>query len=121
MSDRAIARLSLDQARALWENEDVFSLGKLAHAARLALHPEPVVTYIVDRNINYTNLCACGCRFCAFFKAPGQPGGYVLSPEELAAPPDLAAGAVWNGTVSVQVAATVAPQVAGYRLVAFYP
>jgi cyclic dehypoxanthinyl futalosine synthase len=85
MSDRAIARLSLDQARALWENEDVFSLGKLAHAARLALHPEPVVTYIVDRNINYTNVCACGCRFCAFFKAPGQPGGYVLSPEELAA------------------------------------
>lgn len=45
----------------------------------------------------------------------------VLSPEELAAPPDLAAGAVWNGTVSVQVAATVAPQVAGYRLLAFYP
>ena len=85
MPDRAISRLRVDEARALWEGEDVFFLGKKAHAARLALHPEPVVTYIVDRNINYTNICACGCRFCAFFKAPGQPGGYVLGPEELAA------------------------------------
>ena len=85
MPDRAISRISVDEARALWEGEDVFSLGKKAHAARLARHPEPVVTYIVDRNINYTNICACGCRFCAFFKAPGQPGGYVLSADELAA------------------------------------
>ncbi|MYL82615.1 dehypoxanthine futalosine cyclase [Desulfovibrio aerotolerans] len=84
MPDRAISRISVDEARALWGGEDVFSLGKKAHAARLALHPEPVVTYIVDRNINYTNICACGCRFCAFFKAPGQPGGYVLSATELA-------------------------------------
>jgi len=85
MPDRAIDRISIDEARALWENEDVFSLGKKAHAARLALHPEPVVTYIVDRNINYTNICACGCRFCAFFRPPGQAGGYVLSHKELAA------------------------------------
>ncbi|MHC1789196.1 cyclic dehypoxanthinyl futalosine synthase [Solidesulfovibrio sp.] len=85
MPDRAISRVSVDEARALWDSEDVFSLGKMAHAVRLARHPEPVVTYIVDRNINYTNICACGCRFCAFFKAPGQPGGYVLSADELAA------------------------------------
>jgi len=81
----AIGRLSVDEARALWAGEDVFTLGKKAHAARLALHPEPIVTYIVDRNINYTNICACGCRFCAFFRAPGQPGGYVLTRDELAA------------------------------------
>ena len=85
MPDRAIGRLSPDEARALWEDEDVFALGKRAHAARLALHPEAVVTYIVDRNINYTNVCACGCRFCAFFRPPGHPEGYVLSREELAA------------------------------------
>jgi cyclic dehypoxanthinyl futalosine synthase len=85
MSVSAIDRLSAAQARALWETEDVFSLGKKAHAARLALHPEPVVTYIVDRNINYTNICACGCRFCAFFRPPGHPEGYVLSREQLAA------------------------------------
>jgi cyclic dehypoxanthinyl futalosine synthase len=47
-------------------------------------HPQPVVTYVVDRNINYTNICQCGCKFCAFFKAPGREGGYVLSREELA-------------------------------------
>lgn len=85
MSVSAIDRISADEARSLWETEDVFSLGKKAHAARLALHPEPVVTYIVDRNINYTNVCACGCRFCAFFRPPGHPEGYVLSREELAA------------------------------------
>ena len=43
------------------------------------------MTYVVDRNINSTNICQCGCRFCAFFKAPGQAGGYVLSREDLAA------------------------------------
>ena len=85
MSVSAIERLSVSQAMALWEGEDVFSLGKKAHAARLALHPEPVVTYIVDRNINYTNVCACGCRFCAFFRPPGHAEGYVLSREQLAA------------------------------------
>jgi cyclic dehypoxanthinyl futalosine synthase len=85
MPDRAIGRISLAEARALWENEDVFSLGKKAHAARMVLHPEAVVTYIVDRNINYTNVCACGCRFCAFFRPPGHAEGYVLSREQLAA------------------------------------
>lgn len=85
MSASAIDRISPDEARALWEGEDVFSLGKKAHAARLALHPEPIVTYIVDRNINYTNICACGCRFCAFFRPPGHAEGYVLSRDELAA------------------------------------
>ncbi len=85
MSESAIGRISLEQARALWEDEDVFSLGKKAHAVRLALHPEAVVTYIVDRNINYTNVCACGCRFCAFFRPPGHAEGYVLSREDLAA------------------------------------
>ena len=85
MADRATDRLSIDAARVLWETEDVFALGRRAHAVRLARHPEPVVTYIVDRNINYTNVCACGCRFCAFFRPPGHPEGYLLSREELAA------------------------------------
>lgn len=60
-------------------------LGSLAHAVRLAKHPAPVVTYVVDRNINSTNICECGCRFCAFFKAPGQKGGYTLSRGQLSA------------------------------------
>ena len=59
-------------------------LGFLAHAIRQRLHPEPVVTYVIDRNINYTDICLSGCKFCAFFHAPGE-GGSVLSREELAA------------------------------------
>jgi cyclic dehypoxanthinyl futalosine synthase len=46
-------------------------------------HPESSVTYVVDRNINYSNICVCGCRFCAFYRAPGDSEGYVLTREEL--------------------------------------
>ncbi len=83
MPNTSIPRIFADEARALWEDDNVFTLGEKAHEARLALHPEPVVTYIVDRNINYTNICACGCRFCAFFRPPGDPEGYLLTFEEL--------------------------------------
>ena len=51
---------------------------------RLALHPEPIVTYIVDRNINYTNVCASKCRFCAFYRTEDHPEGYVLAGGALA-------------------------------------
>ncbi len=77
-------RLTRKDAEALWA-EDVFSLGKKGHAARLEHHPDPVVTYIADRNINYTNICACACKFCAFYRPPGHPEGYVLSFDELEA------------------------------------
>ena len=46
-------------------------------------HPHGVVTYIVDRNVNYTNVCTTSCRFCAFYRPVGHPEGYVLSREEL--------------------------------------
>ncbi len=59
-------------------------LGFLAHAVRLRLHPEPVVTYVIDRNINYTDICISACKFCAFFKAPEDGRGQVLSQAELA-------------------------------------
>lgn len=77
------ARMTRHEALKLWNDEDVFSLGKRAHARRMAMHPDSVVTYIVDRNINYTNICVSECRFCAFFRRPGAPGGYVLTREEL--------------------------------------
>ena len=50
----------------------------------MRLHPEPVVTYVVDRNINYTDICISACKFCAFFKAPEDSSGQVLSQAELA-------------------------------------
>ena len=78
-------RIGMDEAMLLWERADLLDLGALAHAVRLNKHPEPVVTYVVDRNINYSNICVCGCRFCAFFRPPGHHEGYVLSHDELAA------------------------------------
>jgi len=78
-------RLTKEEALTLWENVDFYSLAALANNCRDRLHPEPVVTYVSDRNINYTNICLCGCRFCAFYRPPEAEGGYVLSHEELAA------------------------------------
>ncbi|MFZ5425766.1 MAG: cyclic dehypoxanthinyl futalosine synthase [Thermodesulfobacteriota bacterium] len=78
------ARLDEEDALVLAGDASLPLLGSLAHRARLDRHPAPVVTYVVDRNVNSTNICECGCRFCAFFKAPGQQGGYVLTRGELA-------------------------------------
>ncbi|MDX1777188.1 MAG: cyclic dehypoxanthinyl futalosine synthase, partial [Desulfobulbales bacterium] len=50
---------------------------------RRKMHPEPVVTYVIDRNINYTNICVSACKFCAFYKGPEEAGGTVISFEEL--------------------------------------
>ncbi len=77
-------RLTPEKALAMYHEENVFHLGKKAHAMRFKLHPAPEVTYIVDRNINYTNICISGCKFCAFFRPPGHKEGYVLSREVLA-------------------------------------
>ncbi|MGQ9483691.1 MAG: cyclic dehypoxanthinyl futalosine synthase [Desulfosoma sp.] len=77
-------RLSWHEARELYLHADFHWLGYAAHRVRLRKHPENVVTYVVDRNINYSNICVCGCRFCAFFRHPGHPEGYVLERETLA-------------------------------------
>ena len=68
----------------LEQEASLHQLGFLANAVRMRLHPEPVVTYIIDRNINYTDICISACKFCAFFKAPEDPGGQLLSKDELA-------------------------------------
>ncbi|WP_022660840.1 cyclic dehypoxanthinyl futalosine synthase [Paucidesulfovibrio longus] len=80
---RSGGRIDRQEAAALYESAPLHALGALAHEIRLRKHPAPVVTYVADRNINYSNICSCGCRFCAFFKAPGQEGGYVISREDL--------------------------------------
>jgi cyclic dehypoxanthinyl futalosine synthase len=67
----------------LAQRASLHELGFLAHAVRQRLHPEAVVSYVIDRNINYTDICISACKFCAFFKAPDVPGGQVLSKEEL--------------------------------------
>ncbi len=62
------------------ETED---LRRLADDLRRTLHPDNVVTYVVDRNINYSNVCFSVCNFCAFYRKPGHPEGYVLSYDEI--------------------------------------
>jgi len=76
-------RLDFDTARALYQHADLHALAHAAHQVRLSKHPEPNVTYVVDRNINYSNVCVCACRFCAYFRAPGDGEGFVLSHEEI--------------------------------------
>ncbi len=67
----------------LYENATLLELGALADGVRQRLHPDGVVTYIVDRNINYTNVCVADCKFCAFYRRPKHHEGYVLSFEEI--------------------------------------
>ncbi|WP_031479644.1 cyclic dehypoxanthinyl futalosine synthase [Maridesulfovibrio frigidus] len=76
-------RINFDDANTLLEKADLFDLGSMAHQIRMAKHPNMNVTYVVDRNINYSNICTCGCKFCAFYVAPEQEGGFVISREEL--------------------------------------
>lgn len=76
-------RLSAEDALRLLKSPDLAELSRLADLVRWRKHPEPVVTYICGRNINYTNVCWVRCKFCNFYRPPGSPEGYVLSKNEL--------------------------------------
>lgn len=76
-------RLSAADGERLMREGSFFELGLAADAVRRRKHPQSVVTYIVDRNVNYTNVCTTSCRFCAFYRPVGHPEGYVLSREVL--------------------------------------
>jgi cyclic dehypoxanthinyl futalosine synthase len=76
-------RISRDEAVTLLRDGDFLELGMLADAVRWRKHPEPIVTYIIDRNINYTNVCTAQCAFCAFYRDLPSKEGYVLGKEEL--------------------------------------
>jgi cyclic dehypoxanthinyl futalosine synthase len=91
-------RLGRDEARRLWDL-DLLSLGQAADAVRRRLNPENRVTFVIDRNINYTNICVSGCRFCAFYRPPGDPEGYVLDREALAAKLDELKGHGGSGVL----------------------
>src|ERR1043165_275121 len=67
----------------LYQRAPLLELGQLADAERWRHHPENVVTYILDRNINYTNVCVADCKFCAFYRRPKDHEGYVLSFEQI--------------------------------------
>jgi cyclic dehypoxanthinyl futalosine synthase len=77
-------RLSRDEGIALIRDGELLELGMLADAVRQRRHPEGIVTYIIDRNINYTNVCTAQCAFCAFYRDLPSKEGYLLSKEQLA-------------------------------------
>ena len=78
-------RISPEEGLLLLERADLFSLAAAAHRRRMALHPGPLVTFVVDRNVNYTNGCIVGCVFCAFYRSLRSRETYVLSREEVLA------------------------------------
>jgi cyclic dehypoxanthinyl futalosine synthase len=71
------------RALELYERAPLVELGAQADAVRWERHPDPMVSYIIDRNINYTNVCVADCKFCAFYRRPKHLEGYVLSFEEI--------------------------------------
>src|SRR5215216_975878 len=78
-------RLTAEEGLTLLQSNDLAALGRAADAVTRRLHPEPIRTYNIDRNINYTNVCTAVCDFCAFYRKPKSSEGYVLPREELLA------------------------------------
>ena len=76
-------RLTCEEALELYVNAPTPLLGTLADNARRLRHPENVVTYIIDRNVNYTNVCVAKCKFCAFYRDVGSTEGYALGFDEI--------------------------------------
>ncbi len=83
--DRVLAgeRLTTDDCTALLEADDFVRIGLAADEIRKRRHPSGIVTYIIDRNINYTNVCNVVCTFCAFYRRPGALNTYVKTKEEI--------------------------------------
>jgi cyclic dehypoxanthinyl futalosine synthase len=76
-------RVDRDEALQLYTQAPTSLLGELGDAIRARKHPERIVTYIIDRNVNYTNICVARCNFCAFYRPVGSGEGYVLGFDEI--------------------------------------
>lgn len=76
-------RLSNKEALELLQSMPLLELGELAHAKKQQLHPEKITTFVVDRNINYTNVCFVDCKFCAFYRHGRDDDAYVLTYDEI--------------------------------------
>ena len=82
---KAVDRQRITDAEALrlFEEADLLTLGQCAQACAVYFHPDGLATFIIDRNINYTNICISRCRFCAFYRDESSPDAYLLSQEEI--------------------------------------
>lgn len=76
-------RIEKKEAIEIFKNADLLEIGERADNIRKTLHPEGIVTFIVDRNINYTNICINKCSFCAFYREIGNPDAYLLNKDEI--------------------------------------
>jgi cyclic dehypoxanthinyl futalosine synthase len=76
-------RLQLEDTVTLFESNEIEKMGAAADIIMKRWHPEPVTTFVIGRNINYTNVCDVYCRFCAFYRRPGSEEGYVLPDETI--------------------------------------
>ena len=76
-------RLSREDAVELYQHTSTHQLGRLADGVRARKHTDRIVTYIIDRNVNYTNVCVARCNFCAFYREVGAADGYVLGFDEI--------------------------------------
>ena len=83
--DRAAnsGRITPEEALLLYTDAPLHALGQAADAFRRRRYPDNIATYIIDRNINYTNVCVTACKFCAFYRAPGHKEGWTHSVEEI--------------------------------------
>jgi cyclic dehypoxanthinyl futalosine synthase len=77
------ARITPDEALLLYTDAPLHALGRAADVVRRRRYPDNIATYIIDRNINYTNVCVTACKFCAFYRAPGHAEGWTHSLDEL--------------------------------------
>src|SRR3954454_8407467 len=76
-------RISAEEALLLYTDAPFHALGEAADAVRRRRYPENIVTYLIDRNINYTNVCVTACKFCAFYRAPKHAEGWSHPMEEI--------------------------------------
>jgi cyclic dehypoxanthinyl futalosine synthase len=78
-----LERLTLEEAKQFYNENSLLNLGRAADSVKKRLHPDDIVTFVIDRNINYTNICQCKCKFCAFYRDKNANGAYVIDKETL--------------------------------------
>lgn len=76
-------RMTPGEFRLLFHEADIYDLARAANTVRDRRFPEKITTFVIDRNINYTNICSCKCRFCAFYRDKEAPDAYVITPQLL--------------------------------------
>ena len=83
MNSRSRQRIDRTEALDLFINGNLLTIGKRADEIRRRLHPDGIVTFVVDRNVNYTNICDSKCSFCAFYRTKDAADAYILTREQI--------------------------------------